>query len=197
MGGEDLPLDALDREGEATALGIDLENLHLDLVTGGNHLTRVLDVVRGELGDVDQALHAVEDLDEGPEGDHLGDRTLEVVPDVVGVDHPLPGVVLGLLEAERDALALTVDLQDLDLDGVPDREGLAGVVYVRPGDLGDVDQAVDAVEVDEGAEVDDVGDLALHDGAGLELVEDLLPRAAALLLEDGAAREDDVVALPV
>ena len=50
------------------------------------------------------------------------------------------------------------------------------------------------VEVDEGAEVDDVGDLALDDLAGLQAVEDLLADLLALLLEHGAAREHDVVA---
>ena len=67
------------------------------------------------------------------------------------------------------------------------------MVHVRPGELGDVDQAVHAVEVDEGAEVDDVRDLALDDVSGLEAVEDLLSLLLALVLEDGAARQHDVV----
>jgi hypothetical protein len=71
------------------------------------------------------------------------------------------------------------------------------MVDVAPGELRDVDQAVDAVEVDERAEVDDVGDLALDLDAGREPVEDLLTRLLALLLEHGAARQDDVVAAAV
>ena len=53
------------------------------------------------------------------------------------------------------------------------------------------------VEVDEGAEVDDVGDLALDHLARLEPAEDLLAHLLALFLEHGAAREDDVVAAAV
>src|ERR1700712_2349092 len=68
------------------------------------------------------------------------------------------------------------------------------MVDVAPGELGDVDQAVDPVEVDEGAEVDDVGDLAFDHLAGLEAAEDLLADLFALLLQHRAAREDDVVA---
>src|SRR5689334_1773762 len=68
------------------------------------------------------------------------------------------------------------------------------MVDVRPRELGDVDQAVHAVEVDEGAEVDNVRDLALDDVAGLKLVENRLAHLLALVLEDGAAREHDVVA---
>ena len=144
-----------------------------------------------------EPLDAVEDLDEGAEGDDLRDLALELVADVVGVDDPLPGVLLRLLETQRDALAVAVDVEHLDLDGVADREDLARVVDVRPRELGDVDQAVDAVEVDERAEVDDVGDLAFDHEARLQAVEDLLADLLALLLEHRAAREHDVVARAV
>ena len=68
---------------------------------------------------------------------------------------------------------------------------------MAPGKLGDVDQAVDAVEVDERAEVDDVGDRALDHLAALEPVEDLLAGLLALLLEHRAPRQHDVVAAAV
>ena len=85
----------------------------------------------------------------------------------------------------------------LTLTVSPIDEDLARVVDVRPRQLGDVDQAVDPVEVDERAEVDDVGDLAFHDQPGLQAVEDLLADLLALLLEHRAAREHDVVARAV
>ena len=78
-------------------------------------------MVLGELGDVHEPLDAVEDLDERPERDDLGDRPLELVADVVGVDDPLPRVLLGLLETERDPLAVAVDVEHLDRDLVADR----------------------------------------------------------------------------
>ena len=162
-----------------------------------DHFARVLDVVVGKLGDVDQALDPGQDFDEGAEGDDLGHRALEHVAGAVGADHPLPRVLLGLLETEGDALAVAVDVEDFDPHRVADRDHFGGVVDVAPGKLGDVDQAVDPVEVDEGAEVDDVGDLALDDLAGLEVAEDLLADLFALLLEHRAAREDDVVAAAV
>src|SRR5204862_6207420 len=107
--------------------------------------------------------------------------------DVVGVDDALPRVLLGLLEAQRDPLSVAVDIEHLDAHGVADREDLARVVDVRPGELGDVDQAVDPVEVDERAEVDDVRDRALDDLAGLEAVEDPLAVLLALRLAPGAS----------
>src|SRR5215212_4051611 len=71
------------------------------------------------------------------------------------------------------------------------------MVDVAPGDLRDVDQPVDAVEIDECPEVDDVGDLPLDHHARLKPPQDLLTDLLALLLEDRAPREHDVVAAAV
>ena len=60
-----------------------------------------------------------------------------------------------------------------------------------------MDQAVDALEVDERAEVDDVRDRALDHVTGREPVEDRLAHLLALVLEHRAAGEHDVVAAAV
>ena len=109
----------------------------------------------------------------------------------------LPRIALRLLETERDPLALAVDVQDLHVDRLADLEHLGRMVDVAPRKLGDVDETVHPVEIDERAEVDDVRDRPLDLVARVELVEDALPLILALLLEHGAAREDDVVALAV
>src|SRR4029450_7660825 len=109
----------------------------------------------------------------------------------------LPWIRLGLLEAERDPLPLAIDIEHLDLNFLADLEQLGRMVHVAPRELGDVDQAVDALEVDEGAEVDDVRDRARDDVARRKPVEDRLAHLLALLLEHRAAREDHVVAAAV
>ena len=187
-------LDALEREREPAALAVDLEDAHVDGVTLGDDLTRVLDVMRRELGDVNEAFDAGEDLDEGAERDDLRDAALDDVVLAIAVDHLLPRIRLRLLETERDALPVAVDVEHLHLDRLADVEHLGRVVHVAPAELGDVDETVHAVEVDERAEVDDVGDLALDDVAGAEPVEDRLAHLLALVLEDGATGENDVVA---
>ena len=87
-------------------------------------------MVGGKLGDVDEAFNAVKDLDEGAEGDDLGDCAFEVVADVVGIDNALPWIVLGLLETKRNSLAVAVDLEHLDLNRLADLKHLVGVVDV-------------------------------------------------------------------
>src|SRR3954453_4231689 len=151
----------------------------------------------GELRDVYEALDARDDLDEGAEGNDLGDLALQRIARLVLVEPSPPGLLLRLLEPKRDSLALAVDVEDLHADRFAHREDLGRVVHMAPGKLRDVDQAVDPVEIDEGAEVDDVGDLALDDHPGLQPPEDLLADLLALLLQDGAPREHHVVAAAV
>ena len=71
------------------------------------------------------------------------------------------------------------------------------MVDVLPRQLADVDQAVHAAEVDEGAEADDRRHRALADLADLEVVEERVARLLLGLLEVGAAAEHDVVAVLV
>ena len=149
------------------------------------------------LGDVDETLHAVAEVDEGTEGDELGDGTLDDGADRVLLDEGAPRILGGLLEAEGDALAVEIDVENLNLDLLADLDDLGGMVDMVPGELGDVHETVDAAEVDEGAEVDDRGHGALEAHADLELGENLLALGLACLLEDDAAREDDVVAVAV
>ena len=196
-GGVDTLVGLLQRQGDATALQVDVDDLDEDLVADLGHLLGDLDVTLRQLGDVDQALDAVLDTHEGAEGDELGDLTGNDLADGVGPGEGLPRVLLGRLERQGDALAVEVDVQDLDRDLVTDLDDLGGVVDVLPGQLGDVDQTVDATQVHEGTEVDDGG----HDtGADLPLLQGLQEVGADLglgLLEPGATGEDHVVAVLV
>ena len=66
-----------------------------------------------------------------------------------------------------------------------------------PRQVGDVQQAVDAAEVDERAVVGDVLDDALDDRAFLQRLEQFLALGTEARFEHGAARHDHVVALAV
>ena len=123
-------LDAFQRERQPAALTVDLDDFRLHLVPLRDDLARVLDVVLRELRDVNEALDARQDLDERAEGDHLRDPPLDNVALVVVLEHLLPRVALGLLEAERDALPVAVDVQHLDLHVLADLEHFGRMVDV-------------------------------------------------------------------
>ena len=137
------------------------------------------------VGDVQQAVDALFDLDEGAVVGEVADGPLDHRARRVLAGDLVPGVDLGLLHAQGDFLLVLVDPQDDDLDLVADVDQLAGVVDpLGPAHLGDVDQALDALlELDEGAVAHDVDDLARDAGADRVLRLDVLPRAGRLLLE--------------
>src|SRR5262249_4106065 len=99
-----------------------------------------------------------------------------------------------VLERQRDLFLLLVHVEDVDLDLLIDVDHFVRVVDPPPAHVGDVQQAVDAAEVHEGAELGDVLDDALADLADLDLLEELLLHLRALILEQLAAADDDVAA---
>ena len=109
----------------------------------------------------------------------------------------LPRIVEQLLHAERDAVGLVVDLDDLDLHLLADVEHLGRVIDAPPGDVGDMQQAVDAAEIHERAVVGDVLDHAVDDLTLFEVLHQLLALLGAGLFQHGAAGDDDVAAAAV
>ncbi len=108
-----------------------------------------------------------------------------------------PRVFLGRLERERHALALEIDIEDLDVDLLADLDDLARVVDVLPRELADMNEPIHAPEIHEGAEVDDRGHRPGAHLALLERVEEVVALLRLALLEVLAAGQHDVIAVLV
>src|SRR5207237_2622729 len=74
----------------------------------------------------------------------------------------IPRIRLRLLQAERDATLVGIDLEDEDFDFLAGRNDLARMnILLRPGHFGNMDQPFDAgLKLDEGTIFGDVGDTA-------------------------------------
>ena len=182
---ERIAADLLDAERDALLLDIDVEHLGLDHVAAVVVLDGLLArAVPVEVGQVDHAVDVAVEADEQAELGHVLDLALDQRADRMLVGEGLPRIGQRLLEAERDAALLRVDLEDHHLDFLAGGDDLAGVdVLLGPAHLGDVDQAFDArLQLDEGAVVGDVGDAALELGADRILGLDALPRIGLELL---------------
>src|SRR5436190_6891380 len=177
---------------------IDFQDLHFDFLRGGDDLAGV-HVLFGprHFRDVDQAFDARLQFDEravvGDVGDAAGEAGVERI---LGLD-ALPRIVQQLLHAERDAVGLVVDLDDLDLHGLADGEHLGRVIDPPPGDIGDVQEAVDAAEINERTVIGDVLDHAVDHLALFEVLHQFLALLGAGLLENRAARHHDVAAAAI
>jgi len=191
-------LELADAEGDLLLLLVDVEDDGVDFLADLEDVGRLLDALGpGELGDVDEAFDAALDLDERAVGDEVDDLAMDLLAHGVALLDAFPRVGLGLLEAEGDALALTVDFDDHDGDLLADLDDLARVADAAPGHVGDVQQAVETVEVHERAVVGDVLDDAAADDARLDLLEELATALAALFLDELATRDDEVLLLLV
>src|SRR3712207_4907681 len=167
---------------------IDLEHDGFDRLADRHQLRRMPDVARpAHLADVHEALDARLELDERAVVRDRDDLAGHARPDRVLLHHVLPRIRLELLVAEADALARPVDVEDLDVDLLADLEHLRRVRDAAPRHVRDVQQAVDAAEVDERTEVGDVLDDAAADLVLLQLLHQLLALAGTLVLEDDAA----------
>src|SRR5205085_5948628 len=98
----------------------------------------------GHLGDVNQTFDARLKLYERSVVRHRSDLALHALPLWEALRHRLPGVGKKLLEAQAYALAILVELQDLDLNVLADAEHLAGVLQASPTHVRDVQEAVNA-----------------------------------------------------
>ena len=179
-----------------TALGgIDVQHDDIDFLAGGNDLARV-DVLLGpgHFGHVDQTLDAGFQLNKRAVVGDVGDAAGELGTHRVLGFHAVPRVGLELLHAQRDALRVRVDLDDLHLDGVAHGQNLARVVDALPAHVSDVQQAVDAAQVHERTVVGDVLDDAVADFAFLQLADQFGALFGAGFFQDRAARDHDVTA---
>ncbi len=158
-----------------------------------------VDVLVGpvHLGHVNQAFDALFDLDEAAVVGNVGDLAEQPRARRVATRDVLPRIVAELLQAEADALALAVELEDAHFDLVAHVDDFRRMLDALPRHVGDVQQAVDAAEVHERTVIGEVLDDALDDGAFLQLVEQLRALGAVFLLHDRTTRNDDVVALLV
>ncbi len=146
---------------------------------------------------MDQAFDARLQFDEGAIVGDVGDAALEAGADrILGFD-ALPRIVEQLLHAQRNAVGLVVDLDDLDLHRLADIEHFGRVIDAAPGDVGDVQEAVDAAQIHEGTVVGDVLDHAVDDLALFEILHQFLTLFGARLFQHGAARHHDVAAAAI
>ena len=151
----------------------------------------------GEFGNVNEAFDAGFQFHKRAVRHEVGDLALDLHVDRILVRDLVPRIGGLLLEAERDTLFLTVDVEHEHFDFLAHLEHFARVVEAAPAHVGDVKQAVEAVEVDERAEVGDVLDHALDRAALLDAAEELCALLRPFGFNELAAGEDDVLALLV
>ena len=119
--------------------------------------------VQRHLADVDQALDALLELDEGAVVDEADHLAVDARADRDTSCRPGPTDPRCAACSPSDTRSVSrSNLRTTTSTSSPIVEVLGGMIDSAPRDVGDVQQAVDAAEIDEGAVVGDVLDHALH-----------------------------------
>ena len=137
------------------------------------------------------------ELDEGAVVGEAHDLARHPRADRIAIGNVRPGIVDELLVAERHTFGGRVVLEHDHVDLVVDLEQLRRVPDAAPRHVGDVQQAVDAAEIDERAVVGDVLDGALQHLALGKGVQRVLLLLGVFFFEEHLAGEHDVAALLV
>ena len=137
----------LEAKRDAALEGIHFENLNLDLLARRDDLAR-MDVLLGprHFRHMDQAFDPRFELDEGAIVGDVRHPALEPRASRIFRLDALPGVQQ-LLHAERDAVGFVIHLEDFDPHRLADRQNLGRMIDPPPGDIGHVEEPVDAAEI--------------------------------------------------
>ncbi len=127
----------------------------------------------------------------------IGDAAFEGGTDRIFRGNAFPRIGHELFHAERDALGFLVDLDDLDFDRLADFHHFGRVANAAPRHVGDVQQAVNAAEINERTVIGDVLDDAVTGFAFGQLADEFSALFGAAFFEDGAARDHDIAARTV
>src|SRR6185437_3896260 len=191
-------LALLQAQRDTTALLVDIEHHDLHFLAGVHDLGGI-DVLVGpvHLRDVHQAFHAILDLDERAIVGDVRDLTEHAGVGRVASCDVLPGIRTELLQSQRDARALAIELQDAYVDLIANLDDFGRMFDTTPGHVRDVQQAIDAAQVDERTVVGEILDRTAHHRAFLQVGHERAALGREFLLDHGAARHHDVIALLV
>src|SRR5262245_62359373 len=146
------------------------------------------------LADVHETLDARLHLNKLSLAHHVDNRALVRAAHRILFDDLVPGVVTLLLQAQGNFLLLAIDVQNHDLDFLVDGYHLAGMPDPLPAHVGDVQQAIDAAQIDECAEVGDVLHHALANLLDLQFLEQGFAILLALPLDERPPADYDIAA---
>ncbi|MPM23755.1 hypothetical protein SDC9_70229 [bioreactor metagenome] len=193
-----IAFDLADAEGDFLVFLVDVEHHGFDDFTLADHFGRLGDALGpGHFGHMDQTFDAAFEFDESAVGHDVDHRALDPAADRVFDVDIVPRIAGLLLVAQRNAFLGEVDVADEHFDFLADFEQFARMREPTPGHVGDVEQSVDAAEVDEGPEVDDILDHAFAQLTDFHFLEQLAPAVAHGFFEQFAARNHDVAAIGI
>ena len=188
----------LEAQRNAALFFVDFEHDDIDFLAGRNDLAGV-DVLLGpaHFRNVDKAFDTGFEFNERTIFGDVRDAARKLGADRILGRNSFPRIAFQLLHAERDALRVLVDADDLHLHGVTNVDDFRRMIDALVADVGDMQQAVNAAEINERTVIGDVLDDAFNDLAFSKVQDQARACFCAAFFKDGATRHNDVATLAV
>ncbi len=191
-------LKLADAEGDLLLILLDTQHDRVQILPDLENLGRLGDALRpGHFRDMHEPLDTGLDLHEGPVGHEVDDLAPDLGADGELVLDVVPRILGGLFQPEGNPFLLAVDLDDHDLDLLALFEHFARVGNAAPAHVGDMEQAIHAIQIDERSEIGDVLDDAFADLPRLDALQQVAALLVPLFLDELPARQDDVLAVQI
>ena len=180
------------------ALGSTLSTSTSTRSPGIDYLARMLDAFGpAHFRNMNQTFNAVFEFDERAVISNARNSSIHSRADRKTFFDAGPWIRQQLFVTERDALALAIEFQNLDLNVVADAEQLVRILQTSPRHVSHVQQTIDSAEIDERAVVSEVLDLTFNNDVFFDLLKSLIFSAGVLLFDNSFARQHNVGALAV
>ena len=179
-------------------LRVHVQHYAIDVVADIHQLRRMLHAFGPRhFADVHQSFDALLQFDKRAVISDADHASTNVCAHGITMFRIQPRIGRELLEAQRNALLVLVELQHLHLDLIAYVDQVAGMSEASPRHVGDVQQTIDAAEIDECAVVGEVLDHAGQDRAFLQVLQSLGSLFTLLAFQHLLARDHNVAALLV
>ncbi len=185
-------------EGDLLVVGVDAKHGSLHDVANLDEFGRMIDLAGpGEFGDVDEAFQAFFQFHKSAVRQKIDNFAFHDGAGGILLVDIQPGVRGHLLDTEGNAFLIVIDADDHNVDLFADFQDLGRMIDAAPAHIGEVQETIDAGQVDESAEVGDVLDNAFPDVADLDLIKEGAALEGALFVKQLAAGDHHVLAFVI
>ena len=185
-------------QGDTTTFFVDIQNHHFHYITNVNNFGWV-DVFVGPVhfGNVHQTFNAFFDFNEAAVVSQVGYATSQFSTFWVTLSDSYPWIFAQLFQAEGYTSTLAVKLQHFNSDFVAHVHDFAWVLNAFPRHVGDVQQTINAAQVNECAVVSEVLNDTFDFHAFLQVFQQLIAFCAVFGFDNGTTGNNNVVTLLV
>ena len=170
------------------AVSVDVEDHDFSFVTQGHNLSRVNVLVSPiHFRNVYQTFNTVFDFHEATVISQVTNLTEDTCAGWVTTNQILPRIFTQLLETQGNAVLIAVKFEDFNVNFVTDVNHFGRMLNALPSHIGDVQQAVDAAEIQKCTVIGEVLDHAFDDLTFLQVFHQCFAFCAVFFFHNCAA----------